>query len=355
MTAAAAPGTRRARPFVTIAVPCYNEAGFVEACVRTIFAQTYPADRMEILVADGLSDDGTREILARLSEADARLRVLDSKERLQAPGMNRMIREARGEIVVRMDVHCEYAPNYVEACVDVLERTGADNVGGAQRPRHKTRFQRALCAALESPLGVGGAAYRSASKEGFVDTVFLGAFRREVFDRVGLYDPNAVTNEDAELNQRLINAGGRIYLSREIEVYYYPRSGFRALSRQYFRYGYGRARTLLKHRRFLSWRSALPFSAVAGAAVLVIVPGLRRAAPLAFGAYAVLTACEAARVGLCHGLGTVPLTWAIFPVLHVSHGAGFAVGLVRYGAIPDWPQSGETNRSGSGETSGSTA
>lgn len=351
----AAVSTSRHRPFVTIAVPCYNEAGFIEACMRSIFEQTYPADRMEILVADGRSDDGTREILARLSRQDPRLEVLDSPQRLQARSMNLMIRAARGEIIVRMDVHCEYARDYVEACVDVLAETGAENVGGAQRARHNTPFQRALCAALESPLGVGGAAYRSASKEGFVETVFLGAFRRDVFERVGLYDPNAVTNEDAELNQRLINAGGRIYLSRKIEVYYYPRSSFRALSRQYYRYGHGRARTLLKHRRFLAWRSALPFAAVTGAATLVLVPGLRRAAPLAFGVYAALTGCEAVRVGARHGLASAPLTWAIFPVLHFSHGVGFAVGLVRYATLPDWPRSGETNRSGSGVRSGSTA
>src|SRR5262249_56141529 len=124
---------------------------------------------------------------------------------------------------VRRGVQCEYAPDYVRKCVDALEATGAWNAGGAQRARAKTRFQKALCAALESPLGVGGAKYRGADNEGFVDTVFLGAFRRKVFETVGMYDPMAITNEDAELNQRIVDAGGRVYQSRQGGVFYYPR------------------------------------------------------------------------------------------------------------------------------------
>src|SRR5205823_757348 len=123
----------------------------------------------------------------RLAERDPRIRMIDNPDRIQAPGLNRLVREAHGDVVVRMDVHCEYAPDYVRRCVEALERTGADNVGGAQRARAKTAFQRALCAALSSPLGVGGARYRSAGAEGFVDTVFLGAFRRRVFETVGLW------------------------------------------------------------------------------------------------------------------------------------------------------------------------
>jgi glycosyltransferase involved in cell wall biosynthesis len=176
-----------ALPLVTIAMPAYNEENYIEACIRSVQAQDYPADRIEILVADGRSADKTRDILAELAVADPRIRVVDNPERLQAAGLNRLIREARGEIVVRMDVHCEYAPSYVRKCVETMEKTGADNVGGAQRARAKSAFQRALCAALLSPLGVGGAGYRDASKEGFVDTVFLGAFRRKIFETIGLY------------------------------------------------------------------------------------------------------------------------------------------------------------------------
>jgi len=324
------------QPLVTIAMPAFNEERFIEACIASVQAQDYPADRIEILIADGRSTDRTREILAHLAEADPRIRVIDNPDRIQAPGLNRLVREARGDILVRMDVHCEYAPTYVRACVEALERTGADNVGGAQRARARTRFQRALCAALDSPLGVGGARYRSAASEGFVDTVFLGAFRRRVFEQVGMWDPGAITNEDAELNQRIVATGGKVFLSKDIEVHYYPRDSFKKLATQYFKYGVGRARTLLKHGRFLNVRPAIPFAMVVGGAALILVPPLWPVAPLAFGAYALATGAEAIRVGRSVGAAAIPTVWAIFPVLHASHGVGFAAGLMRYLRQPDW-------------------
>jgi succinoglycan biosynthesis protein ExoA len=323
-------------PFVTIAMPCFNAERFIEACLASVSRQDYPADRYEVLVGDGGSTDRTRAILGRLMAEDPRIRLVENPDRLQAPAMNRMIRAARGDVLVRMDVHCEYADDYVRRCVEVLERSGADNVGGAQRARAKTFFQRALCAALESPLGVGGAKYKGTEFEGFVDTVFLGAFRRRVFERVGLYDPNATPNEDAELNQRIVASGGKIFLSRDIVVHYYPRDSMKALSVQYFKYGRGRARTFLKLRGLLKVRPAIPFALVCGGAGLLATSGVQPFTPLAFGAYAAGTLFEAVRVGRKAGLAAVPLVWAIFPVLHVSHGVGFAAGLVTYLRRPDW-------------------
>jgi succinoglycan biosynthesis protein ExoA len=325
-----------AQPFVTIAMPSFNEEKHIEHCIRSVQAQDYPHDRIEILIADGRSTDRTREILARLSAEDPRIRMVDNPARLQAPGLNRIIRQARGDVIVRMDVHCEYAPSYVRACVEVMRRTGADNVGGAQRARPTTRFQRALCAALTSPLGVGGAAYRSADKEGYVDTVFLGAFRRSVFESVGMYDEGAVTNEDAELNQRLLAAGGKIYLSRDIEVHYVPRDSFRKLAVQYFKYGKGRARSLLKHRRLPKLRPMIPFLLVAGGTALLVTSPFQPFTGPAFAAYALAAGAEAVRVGRQAGWSAVPTVWAIFPTLHISHGLGFARGLLSYGLRPDW-------------------
>ena len=326
-----------ARPFVTVAMPCLNEAGFIEACLRSVQAQTYPRDRLEILVADGGSADGTPEILARLAAEDARIRVIDNPQRIQAAGLNCAIRESRGEVIVRMDVHAEYAPDYVEKCVLTLERTGADNVGGAQRCAARNSFHEAMCMALRSPLGAGGAPYRDASHEGFVDTVFLGAFRRQVFDRIGLYDEASVANEDAEINQRIVQSGGRIYLSPEIKVSYFPRGSFAGVARQYFGYGHWRARTFLKHRRLLTLRSVLPFLILlAGLVLLLVEPRWALAAVLL---YAALTGLEAMRVGRglsARGLATV---WALFPVIQFSQGVGFGLGLMRYALKPDWSPS----------------
>jgi succinoglycan biosynthesis protein ExoA len=324
-------------PLVTIAIPCLDEERHIEACLEDVFAQDYPAELVEVLVGDGMSTDRTREILREISaRRPGRLRVLDNPRRLQAAAMNIMIAEARGEVIVRMDVHARYAPDYVRQCVAVLEETGADNVGGAQRAAPESWFQRAVCAALDSPLGVGGARYRDESQEGFVDTVFLGAFRRKILAAVGGYDDNATTNEDAELNQRILAAGGKVFLSRKIVVNYVPRDSFRSLARQYYRYGRGRARTLLKHKTFETPRPAIPFLMVVGGITLLVVPRLRKFAPLAFGLYGAAAVVEAVRVSRRHGLALAPIVAAIFPVLHVSHGVGFAAGLVRYARRPDW-------------------
>jgi glycosyltransferase involved in cell wall biosynthesis len=317
-------------------MPCLNEERFIEACLESVRRQDYPADRYEVLIADGGSTDRTRALVEEAAAADPRIRLIDNPDRLQAPAMNRMIKIARGDVIVRMDVHSDYADDYVRRCIEVLDRTGADNVGGAARARAKTFFQKALCAALESPLGIGGSKYRDASFEGFVETIFPGAFRREVFERIGLYDPRAITNEDAELNQRLVDSGGKIYLSRDIVVHYYPRESFKALSKQYFKYGHGRARTLLKHGRFLSVRPAVPFLAVCGGAALLATSLLQPFTPFAFGGYAAGTLLEAMRVGRKAGPTAIPVVWAIFPVLHVSHGLGFGAGLVSYLRRPDW-------------------
>jgi len=325
------------QPRVTIAMPAYNEERYIEACVASVQAQDYPRHLIEILIADGRSTDQTREIIARLTAADPRIRLVDNPARLQAAGLGLMVKQATGDVIVRMDVHAEYAPDYVRRCVEALERTGADNVGGAQRAKARTAFQRALCAALDSPLGVGGASYRSSDAEGFVDTVFLGAFRRRVFEAIGLWDPCAITNEDAELNQRILDSGGQIYLSRDIVVHYFPRDSFRSLARQYYKYGTGRARTLLKLGSFPTLRPITPFAMVVGAAALLVVPPLWPIAPLAFAGYALATGAEAVRVGAKLGPAAIPTVWAIFPVIHASHGAGFAAGLLRYLRRPDWP------------------
>ena len=324
-------------PRVTIAMPAYNEERYIEACIASVQAQDYPRDLIEIVIADGRSTDRTREILARLADADPRIRVIDNPARLQAAGLGQIVKQATGDVLVRMDVHCEYAPDYVRKCVETLDNTGADNVGGAQRAKAKTFFQRALCAALTSPLGVGGAKYRSADAEGFVDTVFLGAFRRRVFETVGLWDPGAITNEDAELNQRILDSGGQIYLSRDIVVHYFPRDSFKTLAKQYYKYGRGRARTLLKLGSFPNLRPLAPFAMVVGATALVALPPLWPVAPAAFAAYALATGAEAVRVAGKLGPAAVPLAWAMFPVLHISHGIGFAAGLLQYSRKPDWP------------------
>lgn len=320
-----------ALPFITIAMPSYNEEGYIEDCLRSLLRQDYPADKMEILVADGGSQDKTREIVARITAEDPRVRLLDNSEhRIQSYGMNLAIKESKGEFILVTDVHAEYANNYVSALVGTFLRTGADAAGGAQRAKAETWFQKALCAALGSPFGVGGAKYRSAEADGWVDTVFPGAFKRSILEKVGLYDVKAVTNEDAEMFQRILESGGRVYLSKDVVVHYYPRKSFRLLAKQYFKYGDGRARTFLMHKGLPVIRPLIPAFFVAGSAAMLIVPPLHAVAPLWFGAYAAITGLEAIRVGASVGAWAIPVVWAIFPTLHFSHGIGTIQGLIKY-------------------------
>ncbi len=330
----------RPLPRVTVVIPCFNEVGHIAACLDDVFAQDYPGELLDVIVADGMSTDGTRAVLAELAARwPQRLQVIDNPQRRQAAALAAMVELATGDIIVRVDVHARYAPDYVRQCVAVGAETGADNVGGAMRPLASTPFQQALCRALASRLAVGNAGYRDAEQEGWVDTVFLGAFRRDVFTRFGNFDPLASPNEDAELNQRILQGGGRIYLSKKIIVHYVPRSGWRSLARQYFRYGMGRARTTLKHRRLPTVRPLLPFALVVGGVVLVATSRWHPLTRWAAGAYLAVCLAEATRV-TCTGetgpIDRIPAVAGIFPVMHASHGMGFAVGLLRYALRPDW-------------------
>ena len=326
-------------PVVTIAVPCFNEERYIEAFLADVFDQDYPAESIEVLIGDGMSTDRTRAILARVAaDRPGVVRVIDNPKRLQAAAMNAMIAAARGDIVVRMDVHARYAKDFVRQCVEVLAETGAQNVGGPARPAATSWFQRAVCAALESKLAVGNSSYRDLGAEGWVETVFPGAFPRAVFEVVGGFDANAITNEDAELNQRIHEAGGRVYLSQRIVVHYFPRDSYRGLAKQYFSYGKGRARTLLKHGRLLSVRPMLPFLLVVGGTALLVTSPWQPLLPFALGIYGAAITVEGVRVARKHGLHLAPVVASIFPVLHVCHGLGFGAGLIRYLRSPDWPR-----------------
>ena len=321
------------RPACSIVIPCLDEEAYIEAAVRGAMGQHYPASRLEILVADGGSTDGTRAIVERLAAQDPRVILVDNPGRFPSAGLNAAIRRARGAVIVRMDAHADYAPDYVAAAVDALRRTGAAVAGGAARARARGLFQLALCGALSSPLGVGGSAYRDASREGFVESVWGGAFRREAFEAVGLFDAAARANEDAELNQRIIEAGGTIYLSRDVVSFYYPRSSLGALVRQYFAYGEGRARTLLRRRRLLSPRPLIPFAAltafVSVSLLALAKPGTWPLLLAGTAVYGIAVLAESTRLARRRGAEVLPLLWVIFPAMHAAHGAGVWAGLFR--------------------------
>ena len=246
-------------PSVSIVLAVRNEERHVERCLRGIFAQNYPHDRLEVIVADGLSTDATREIVAHLSaDSDSPVRLLLNSKLGRAQGLNLAIGACTGDLVVRVDARSILAPDYVSRCVRTHAETAAWNVGGTLKPLSEGLTQKAIGLALSHPFGVGNAQYRLGRKSGFVDQVYLGCYPRAVFDRIGLFDETpSVISEDSDINQRIWAGGGKVYLNSEIVTLYVPRESFSDFWKLYFRYGGARAGNFLKHGSLTSWRQAV--------------------------------------------------------------------------------------------------
>ena len=245
-------------PSVSIVIPAYNEEENIEAVVGGFLASDY-SNILEILVVDGNSSDTTATKVSELSELYSKVKLLHNPFRIQSAALNIGLEYCRGDIFLRADAHCQYAPDYVEKCVNTLLTTKATNVGGAQRFVAKGRFQAGVALAANSLLGNGGAKYRNPHYDGYVDTVFLGCMWRSTLLNVQGYS-NQITNEDAELNQRLLEEDPEsIYVSSDIKVWYYPRKNWVSLYIQYFKYGRGRFLTSMKHTKDIQLRGRLPF------------------------------------------------------------------------------------------------
>jgi len=226
-------------------MPIRNEAEFIARSVSAVLNQDYPAEKMEIIIADGMSDDATIDLVCWLPGLE-RLRIISNPRRFQASGLNRAIELACGEIIVRVDGHAIIAKDYVRQCVETLLQTGAQNVGGHIHPVGLSATGKAIAAASVVPFAVPSA-FRSGRSAQYTDTVYLGAWRREVFEQVGLFDETFEVNEDYELNYRIRHAGGGIFLAPIICSEYYGQQSFKPLAQQYFRYGCWKPRTIRKH------------------------------------------------------------------------------------------------------------
>lgn len=245
-------------PSVSIIIPAYNEEDNIEAVVCGFLDSSY-SNILEILVVDGNSSDRTPLKVADLACRFDRVKLLHNQFRIQSSALNIGLKACRGDVFLRADAHCRYAPDYVEKCVKTLLETGASNVGGAQRFVAESKFQAGVALAAKSLLGNGGAKYRDRQYDGYGDTVFLGCMWSQTLIDAGGYS-NQITNEDAELNQRLLkNNPEAIYISSQIKVWYYPRKTWLDLWIQYFRYGRGRYITTVKHTQSLQLRGKLPF------------------------------------------------------------------------------------------------
>jgi len=324
---------------VSIIVPCYNEAGTIELLLKAIQQQTFARSAFEVVLADGMSTDGTREAIDRFRQKhpDLTIRLVDNPKRVIPAALNRALEQARGDVIIRLDAHSIPQPDYLERCVGLLAATGAANAGGVWdiRPSGEGWLARAIAVAAAHPLGAGGARYRTGGRPGEVDTVPFGAFRREWVERVGRFNERLHTNEDYEFNVRLRKAGGKIWFDPSIRSTYFARGDLASLGRQYGRYGFWKARMLADHLDTLRWRQALPPLFVLSLLILVILVPFWRAAILLLGvelavyALALLAAGLQAAIRRRDAMLFVGLPLAI-GTMHVSWGGAFLWGLCRW-------------------------
>jgi glycosyltransferase involved in cell wall biosynthesis len=247
---------------VSVIVPCFNEQATIQQLLEAVYGQSYPINEIEVIVADGLSTDHTRDVIRDFQayHPGLSIRIIDNIKRAIPSGLNRAIEAAQGNYIVRMDAHSIPDRNYIKNCINGLDKGLGDNIGGIWKiqPGATTWIAKAIAVAAAHPLAVGDALYRIGGTAQEVDTVPFGAFQRGLIDKIGMFDETLLTNEDYEFNTRVRQFGGKVWLDPSIQSVYYARSSLKELSQQYWRYGYWKAQMLRRYPKTLRWRQFLP-------------------------------------------------------------------------------------------------
>ena len=321
-------------PRVSVIIPVRNEHKHIERCLMSLVKQDYPAEKLEIIVVDGLSNDDTREIATRVLQSNGWLdwRILTNRDQVTPAGLNQGIRHSSGEMIMRLDGHSQIAPDYIASCVETVRRTGAWCVGGAARPIGTGFVGQAIALAHLTRFGLGPAKFRNPSAHGEVDTLWPGFWPRWVFDRIGLFDERLPRNQDIELASRIRQHGGRLHLSRSIRIWYRCRQSLLALVKQNFRNGMWNIRTYRQNPASLALRHFVPLAFVVS---LSFALGLALLVPA--GKYLLLALLISYSVGLAgaimplaqkHGWHYTPILPVVIAAAHLSYGFGSMWGLV---------------------------
>ncbi|GAB4541706.1 MAG: glycosyltransferase family 2 protein [Anaerolineales bacterium] len=318
--------------FTSIIIPCYNEEATILHLLNALLAQTYPREQMELVIADGMSTDGTRAVIAdfQAQYPDVSIRVVNNTAGTIPAALNQAIAESRGELIIRLDAHSMPIPEYVARCVAAHEAGKGANIGGVWeiRPSAKTWIAEAISFAAAHPLGVGDALYRLNAKEGAVDTVPFGSFRRSLLERIGMFDETLLANEDYEFNARVRQSGGVVWLDPSIRSVYFSRGTLLQLAQQYWRYGFWKFKMLKRYPRTLRWRQALPPLFVLSLAALLVLSLFSGLARWLLAAQLILYFSALAAAGLKLALQKQkPFLWIGLPLaiatMHMAWGAGF--------------------------------
>jgi succinoglycan biosynthesis protein ExoA len=336
-------------PRVTVVVLCYNEIAYIEQCLASIERSAPVEGGYEVIVVDGLSDDGTRAALERWGGKGPQWRVIDNPRRITVAAMNLGIQAARGDVIIILGGHTIIAEDYVSQCVAALNKNDCVAVGGSIETVSDTYQGKVIAAAMAASFGVGGVAFRT--KKGLtceVDTVAFAAYRRDAFIAAGLMDEDMVRNQDDEFNYRLRKLGGKIYLSADIHVNYHSRSSLSSLWRQYFQYGYWKVRVLQKHTLQMRPRQFIPplfvLAVLLSALLMPLVPFGYFLFVLVIGSYSIANLLASLAVARKQGVNYLLLLPVVFFILHFSYGLGFLIGLGKFwnrwgdkkGKVPDF-------------------
>ena len=330
----------------SIVIPCRNEENFIGNCIHSVLNNGYPLHLLEILVCDGLSTDNTQSIVNQIITASPNVKLILNPARYTPAGLNAGIQTAVGDIILILGAHSVLHPGYLEKCAALLAKyPEAGCVGGLVRNKHENKLSEIIGLAMSSSFGVGNARFRTGGKDGFVDTVAFGAYRKEVFVQCGLFDEELVRNQDDELNYRIQKKGFKIYFSSSLQSEYFVRSSFKKLYSQYFQYGYWKVFVNKKHGIITSWRQIVPLLFVlfllSGIAVFTILPALAVTWQLLLAAYFLLALYSSVR------LKTNPVNYPViiltFIILHLSYGIGYLEGIFRFIILNRKPEAKRTN------------
>jgi glycosyltransferase involved in cell wall biosynthesis len=327
---------------VSVLIPCRNEVRYIEKCVKAIYEFDPPDGGFEVIVIDGMSDDGTREALDRLRGTYPALIVIDNPAKTVPHAMNLGVLRARGEYIIRTDVRCVHPKNYLNELIALSERTSADNVGGVLVPVGETYTQKSVAAAYRSPIAMGGALRDRGDFVGETDAVYGGCFRRSRLLEVGLYDEDMVRNQDDELSFRLRKSGGKVVQSGGIKIRYFPRKKYGQLFKQFLQYGYWKVAIMRKHPGQASARHLAPSLLVAGTLGLSLAGIWSRPALWGLvvftGGYLSAVSLESLRIALKAGIRLWPGVAAAIVTIHAGFGAGFLIGLTgrAFKHHPEW-------------------
>lgn len=318
---------------VSVIIPVRNEEKYITRCIESVLNQDIRKENLELILVDGDSEDKTLDIIKEFIKDYDFIKLYKNPQKTVQHGLNIAIKNSVGRYIVRMDAHSEYAKDYIFKCIEYLEKTGAENVGGPMIARGKSQIQKIIAAAYSSRFALGGGKFHNESYEGYADTVYLGAFKRETLLSVGLYDENLPRNEDDDLNFRIIKSGGKIFITPKIKSVYYPRKSYGELFKQYFEYGFWKVAVMKKHKKPARISQLIPMLFVV---FMILFIGLSLVSKVARNIFAIVMVAylmlnfyfSFKNPKLNSLFDRIRLVWIHF-ILHFAYGVGFLCGMFK--------------------------